>query len=232
MTSWTTSPWRRARSTPNRSDEAAGAHFILMGRSIRTPMKFLLLALLILPPAVAQAASPRAPSAEKRYYAARGAYVAKIEAISAAGNVDGEASKLHDRATDALAKLMAPTIGPVAIKGFPAKPTTSLDSLYKGDFGFGLLDGLVYSSADTKTRIVVSTQALFRRWLREHKDWWGSKSANAPQASGAALKSEVFYTQALVTDSAIQKYLELPVAKPVGARFAFAMLVARTQVLG
>ena len=35
-----------------------------------------------------------------------------------------------------------------------------------------------------------------------------------------------------MTDSAIQKYLELPVAKPAGARFAFAMLIARTQILG
>jgi hypothetical protein len=104
-------------------------------------MKFFLLALLVLTSAIAEtasieaasigAASPssQAASAENRYYAARDAYVAKIETITADGNPDNEASKLHERATKELARLVTPIIGPIAIKGFPAKPTSSLDSL-------------------------------------------------------------------------------------------------------
>ena len=73
---------------------------------------------------------------------------------------------------------------------------------------------------------------MFRRWLREHEEWWGPKGPNVPQRIDAALKAEAFYTQALVTDSAISKYLELPVAKPATAKLALAMMIARTQILG
>jgi hypothetical protein len=78
----------------------------------------------------------------------------------------------------------------------------------------------------------VTTDALFAHWLREHKNWWGPSVANVPQGAAAALRSEAFYTQALTTDSAISKYLELPLAKPVKATFAFAMLAARSQDIG
>ncbi len=86
--------------------------------------------------------------------------------------------------------------------------------------------------ADDKTHIIVTTDALLAHWLREHKDWWGPKVANVPQQVNAALTSEAFYTQALQTDAAISKYVELPVAKPAQAKFAFAMLSARSQDIG
>ncbi len=190
-------------------------------------MKSLFIALFVLTPVVARAASPQAS-----YYASRDAYVAKFEAISAAGKIDDAAFKLHDLALVELGKLLRPIVGPVVIKGFPARAKSNLDSLFKGDFGFGLLDGLLYSSADDKTHVIVTTDAPLDRWLREHKDWWGPKVANVPQKVDAALKSEAFYTQALTTDSAISEYAELPVAKPAKAKFAFAMLIARTQILG
>ena len=60
----------------------------------------------------------------------------------------------------------------------------------------------------------MTTDALLDHWLDEHKNWWGPKVANVPQDVAAALKSEAFYTQALMTDAAIMKYAELPVAKP------------------
>ena len=53
-----------------------------------------------------------------------------------------------------------------------------------------------------------------------------------PQDIDRALKSEAFYTQALSTDAAIDKYAEIPVTAPAKARFAFAMLVARSQDIG
>jgi hypothetical protein len=53
-----------------------------------------------------------------------------------------------------------------------------------------------------------------------------------PQDVEAALKSEAFYTQALNTDAAISKYAELPLPKPAQAKFAFAMLAARSQDIG
>ncbi len=192
-----------------------------------TRMKSLLIALLLLAPLAAKAASP-----EEAYFAARDGYIAKIKAISDAKKLDDDTSKLHDAALDELGKMMRPIVGPVAIAGFPSDGKTNLDSLYDGDFGFGLIDGLIFSSADDKTHIVVTTEPLFAHWLGEHKDWWGAKSENVPQTPQAALQSEAFYTQALVTDSAFSKYVALPVVKPAGAKFAFAMLIARTQTFG
>jgi hypothetical protein len=203
-------------------------------------MKFFLPALLVISFVVAQAASqeaasqeaasPKAASPEDNYYASRDAYIAKFAATGASGYIDDDILRLQAQALDQLGKLLRPIIGTVAIKGFPAKVRSNLDSLFKGDFGFGRLDGLLYSSADDKTQITVTTEALFQRWLREHKDWWVAE--NVPQDVNAALKSESFYTQALTADAAVFKYVELPVAKPARAKFAFAMLIARAQALG
>jgi hypothetical protein len=190
-------------------------------------MKSLLIALLLLAPVTAKAAS-RAEA----YFSSRDAYIAKFKAIGDAQKVDDDALKQHELAINELGKLLRPIVGPVAIESFPAEGKSNLDSLFEGDLGFGLLDGLRYSSADDKTHVIVTTNALFAHWLREHKDWWGPKVANVPQEVNAALTSEAFYTQALQTDAAISKYVELPVAKPAKAKFAFAMLLAHTQDVG
>jgi hypothetical protein len=190
-------------------------------------LKSLLVAALIALAPAAEAASP-----EAAYFAARDAYVAKFRAFGDAQKIDDDALKQHDLAIAELGKLLQPVIGPVAIENFPAQARSNLDSLFEGDQGFGLLDALRYSSADDKTHIIVTTDAVLAHWLREHKDWWGPKVANVPQEMAAALQSEAFYTQALQTDAAISKYLELPVAKPTQAKFAFAMVVARAQDIG
>jgi hypothetical protein len=190
-------------------------------------LKLLLIALLLVAPLACEA-SPL----EDAYFAARDDYIAKLKAIDDAGKLDDDTPKLHKRALEQLGKLTQPIVRPVALKGFAADAKTNLDSLHTGDFGFGLLDGLNYASAGGKTHIVVTTESLFDHWLREHRYWWGPKTENVPQEVDAALRSEAFYTQALQTDSAISRYVELPVVKPTRAKFAFAMLIARTQILG
>ena len=47
-----------------------------------------------------------------------------------------------------------------------------------------------------------------------------------------ALRSDVFYTQALLGDAAFQIYVELPVKKPAKASMVFAMLNTRAQDIG
>jgi hypothetical protein len=190
-------------------------------------MKSLLLALLIVTPLAAQAASP-----EETYFAARDKHIAKFTAIDEAGNLEEGALEDHQRARDELGKLLQPIIGPVAIKGIATKGTANVYSLFKGDEDFGLLDGLLYSSADDKTHVVVTTDALLDHWLKEHKDWWEPPLVNVPQDVNAALQSEAFYTQALMTDAAVFRYVDLPIAKPAKATLAFAMLVGRAQDIG
>ena len=99
-------------------------------------------------------------------------------------------------------------------KGFgPAR--LNLETFYRGDEGFGTLDGLRFDSelgatgekaggngadgkyVEPKAHVLVTTQSMFERWLRAHKDWWGKDTRNVPQQIRAALMDENFYTQAI-----------------------------------
>jgi len=190
----------------------------------------------------ARAASP---SPEDRYIAARDAAIAKITKMYNDQKADEAFKAAESMRADLLAKL-APIVAETSRKGF-AKPMINLDALSEGDMGFGLLDGVRFDSelgdngekagqdgrdgkyVAPKAHIIVTTQSLFERWLRAHKDWWGKKVKNVPQQMAAALKDESFYTQAISTDAAVVKFSELPITKPASATFVFAMLSARTQ---
>jgi len=190
-------------------------------------MKPILVALLVSIPLAAAAAS-----LEDTYVAARDGYIEKFKPTETNVDLDEAGRKQEELARADLENQLRQIIGPSDLKGFSAPGKSNLDTLFTGYSGFGLLDGLVYSSKDDKTHIVVTTDALLERWLRQHRDWWGPDVANVPQDVDAALKSEAFYTQALRTDAAISKYVELPLAKPANAKFAFAMLAARSQDIG
>ena len=188
----------------------------------------------------ASAATP-----EDRYIAARDAAIAKISKLYD-GKKDDEATKAEKTAdADLLAQMKAILAEPDR-KGFgPAK--LNLDAYSQGDEGFGLLDGLRFDAltgengekagangadgkyVEPKAHIIVTTQTLFERWLRGHKDWWGKKIKNVPQQMAAALRDEAFYTQAIPTDAAVVSFNELPIARPASATSASALLGGRTQ---
>ena len=120
-------------------------------------------------------------------------------------------------------------------------------SAMEGDEGFGALDGLRFDAelgtsgekaggngadgkyVEPRAHIIVTTQTMFGRWLREHKEWWGKEIKNVPQRIGDALRDESFYTQAISSGSAVINFNALPVAKPASATFTYAMLAGRTQ---
>jgi hypothetical protein len=185
-------------------------------------MRFALTILVALTSAAAGAAS-----LEQSYYASRVAYIKEFQKP---GDFDDARTERHKVALADLEKQLRRLIGPVELKGVAADGKINLDTLIKGDEGFGMLDALVYASGDDKMQIIVSTEPMFRGWLREHRKWWGND--NVPQDADKALQSEAFYTQAISTDSAVSKYVELPLKKPAKASFAFAMLNARTQTDG
>jgi hypothetical protein len=194
------------------------------------------------------AAASLTPSPEDLYIAARDKAIQKFSKEYDAGKFDDTAQKAEDAAhTDLKAQLSA-------ILGEPAYPdfgpaALNLETLYKGDEGFGMLDGLQFDATvgktgekagqngadgkyvEPKARIVVTTQTLLARWLRAHKDWWGKDSKNVPQQMGAALKDENFYTQAIAAaaGSAVVNFHSLPITKPASATLAYAILAGRTQ---
>jgi hypothetical protein len=184
-------------------------------------------------------------SSEDRYIATRDAAIATISKLYDDSKGD-EATKAEEAATtDLLAQMKAILTEPDR-QGF-GSAKLNLGSFYKGDEDFGTLDGLRFDSllgekgqkagstgkdekyVEPKSHIVVTTQTIFERWLRAHKDWWGQNIKNVPQQMAKALSDESFYTQAISNGSAVVKFSSLPIAKPYGATFAYAMLAGRTQ---
>jgi hypothetical protein len=53
--------------------------------------------------------------------------------------------------------------------------------------------------------------------------------SEVPKDAGAALTMDTFYTFAISADAAVDRYAELPVAKPATAKSVFAMLAAVSQ---
>ncbi len=182
----------------------------------------LALVLVVCGVAPAPAASP-----EQDYIAARDAAIAKLKArVDATNKIDDAVSADNDKALAGLETRLRAIVGPVTIAGFgPAK--SNLETLLS-EMDFGLLDGLVVASPDDKSRVIVTTVPLFMRWLRGHRHWWG-KDSEMPQDIAAAVRTEAFYTQATSQDAAMVEYGAVPVTKPDGATFAFAILGARTQ---
>ena len=176
-----------------------------------------------------------AATVEDGYIAARNVAIAKLKAAVDAekrGPTDGYSDKIlamEKEARAALERQMRAIVGPIAIKGLQGKGALNLDTLFEGDESFGVLDGMSFASADDKTSVIVTTDGLLHRWLVEHKEWWGKDKSDMPQAPVAAVKEAAFYSQAMVTDSAVMRFAVLPLRKPSGVAFAFAMLAARTQ---
>ena len=111
-------------------------------------------------------------------------------------------------------------MGPVTIKGLPADGKSNVDTLFKGDIGFGHLDGLGFATEGDKLQAVVTTTGLLEHWLSEHRE------DGMPQEISAALRSDRFYYYA-IQDAAFAKYADLPITKPGGASAAVAVLGVR-----
>jgi hypothetical protein len=189
-------------------------------------------------------AAPSSP--EDRYIAARDAAIEKISPVYDAGKFDDAAQKVEDAARADLQAQMSAILGELHASGF-GPPKLTLETFYKGDEGFGMLDGLRLDAAlgksgepagrndaagnyvEPKAHIIVTTQTVFERWLHAHKDWWDKGLKNVPQQIGAALRDESFYTQAISPGEAVVKFNLLPVVKPASASFAYGFLAGRTQ---
>ena len=185
-------------------------------------------------------------SPEDRYIATRDAVIGKFSPLYDAGALDDAATKAETAAFADLLVQMKAILGEPARKGFgPAK--LNIETFYKGDEGFGTLDGLRFDAelgksgekaggngadgkyVEPKSHIIVTTQTLFERWLLAHKDWWDKGAKNVPQRIGSALKDESFYTQAISSGSAVINFNLLPMVKPASATFAYGILAGRTQ---
>ncbi|GKQ52794.1 hypothetical protein [Bradyrhizobium sp. Ce-3] len=208
-------------------------------------MHFIFRLALVLSP-ILVLSSARAASPEDRYVATRDAAIAKFAKLSNDNKINEAVDKAEAAARDELKGQLTAILSQPARPGFTLAQI-NLDTLYKGDMGFGMLDGLRFdadtgrnggkigekradgSFVEPKAHIVVTTEALFIRWLHEHKTWWDKGSKNVPQQVEAALKFEGLYTQAISTDAAVINFNELPVVRPASATLTYGFLAGRTQ---
>jgi hypothetical protein len=125
---------------------------------------------------------------------------------------------------DDLEKQLQQLIGPYIRKGFSANGKINLETLAP-ELGYGRLDGLIYTSVDGRTTVLVTTRDLLTLWLNTSFEW-PSAGVHEPMA---VLGAEPFYTQALGFDAHASNLGDLPVLKPDGATVATAMLSAWSQ---
>jgi hypothetical protein len=191
-------------------------------------MKTLFAVALLLSSTAALAASP-----EDDYIAARDAAVARITRLVEVDQAAGDAfSGPHDREKADLVKRLQALVGPVAVKGFAGPASLNVESLVGGDQGSGSLDALSFLSADNRSVLLVTTDALARRWAAANTDAWADELADGAAAGReAVLRSEGYYFRAIgfSSDAALSVVSEMPLVAPPRATSAVALLVARSQ---
>lgn len=186
-------------------------------------MKYALAITLTLLSTAACAATP-----EESYLAARDAFIAKFNPPGDPVAPTDAQSKEEEQARAELGKRMRGLIGPLNVKGFTGEGVYNVGSLLKGDLESGILDGLEFRK--DKARLVVTTTGLADRWVKS-PDGLAAEDNAVPKDLQTALTQDDFYTRASSADAAVGSMGELPVTKPAGTDFVFAMLTGRRQDL-
>lgn len=176
-------------------------------------------------------AGAAAATPEEAYIAARDQYVQKIKALEAKKNGEAAVEKEQKKALADLEKRLQGIIGELNVKNYPARGKIMAESLSANDIGYGLLDSLRFAKTDDGPQVVVSTAGLLAQWLHKQAEWWKKQSKSPPDANGA-LKSDEFYSEAVGSDAAFTKTADIPIEKPQGVEFAFAMLGGWAQDVG
>ncbi|HLY54215.1 MAG TPA: hypothetical protein VKS60_01580 [Stellaceae bacterium] len=194
----------------------------------------------------------RSDGSTESYLAARNRYVAEETAKAKA--VDQKAEEIRKAKGDAasdqyradtdkadssrlkkelgdLQDRLVQLIGPVSVKGVPAKGEITLTELAADEgVGFGVLDGLAFRSDGNGLELVVTTDALLKNWLGETKDRIKSQlEFDMPQDVAQALRFAPFYTYAVEEDAAVEDFGELAVVPAKGDDAVAALLVEITQ---
>jgi hypothetical protein len=173
-------------------------------------------------PLAASAATP-----EEAYLSSRDRHIAKLRKLEASGKAAGQAEADEQKALKELGEKIEAIVGPVSAPGFQKLGKYTIETLFDG-LGADQLDGLAFAGDDDKSQLTVSTVSLAEAFLRAHRKSW-SKGEKPPQSLGEALASPYFYTLAVSPDAGVEKYADLPIAKPGAATLAVAILDLRSQ---
>jgi hypothetical protein len=160
-----------------------------------------------------------AASPEEKYFEARDNFIREFE--KASGPID----VLDEKDRHALAELekqLKSIVGPVNVEGFPKEGKVNLETLQKGDLGFGQVDGLRFSSE--QEYLFVTTDNILKKYLAEQSE--------LPKDLTELSKTDEFYTLALSGEAAVTYFAEIPVKSTNGKSYVRAFLGLVAQDIG
>jgi hypothetical protein len=160
-----------------------------------------------------------AASPEEKYFEARDNFIREFE--KASGPID----VLDEKDRHALAELekqLKSIVGPVNVEGFPKEGKINLETLQKGDLGFGQVDGLRFSAE--QEYLFVTTDKILKKYLAEQSE--------LPKDLTELSKTDEFYTLALSGEAAVTYFAEIPVKSTKGKSYVRAFLGLVAQDIG
>jgi len=113
-------------------------------------------------------------------------------------------------------------IGPVKIDGSPMQGTISLASLYRGDLGFGQVDGLIRCIKEEC--IFATTLELLHSYLKHDE--------KLPRDLKLLSRNEEIYSRTLSSDAAVSNFGEIPIKSTAKDTYVYAFLGLTAQDIG
>ncbi len=168
-----------------------------------------------------------AASLEEKYFEARDNFIREFEKASGPIDVLAEQDQhaLDEQDKRALAELekqLKSIVGPVNVEGFPKEGKINLETLQKGDLGFGQVDGLRFSSE--QEYLFVTTDNILKKYL--------AGQPNLPKDLADLFKTGEFYTLAFTGEAAVTYFAEIPVKSTNEKSYVCAFLGLIAQDIG
>jgi hypothetical protein len=160
-----------------------------------------------------------AASLEEKYFEARDNFIREFEKASGPIDVIDEKDR---HALAELEKQLKSIVGPVNVEGFPKEGKINLETLEKGDLGFGQVDGLRFSSE--QEYLFVTTDNILKKYL--------AGQPNLPKDLADLFKTGEFYTLAFTGEAAVTYFAEIPVKSTNGKSYVCAFLGLIAQDIG
>lgn len=168
-----------------------------------------------------------AVSLEEKYFETRDNFIREFEKASTPleSLAEQEQHALDQKDRHALAELekqLKAIVGPVNVEGFPKEGKINLETLQKGDLGFGQVDGLRFSA--NQEYLFVTTDNLLKKYLAEQP--------NLPKDLAELSRSGEFHAYAFTSGEAVTYFAEIPVKSPNEKSYVRAFLGLTAQDIG
>jgi hypothetical protein len=164
---------------------------------------------------------------EEKYFETRDNFIRQFEKVSTPLESIAEQDQhaLDEKDEHALAELekqLKAIVGPVNVEGFPKEGKINLETLQKGDLGFGQVDGLRFSA--NEEYLFVTTDNPLKKYL--------AGQPNLPKDLAELSRTGEFYAYAFTSGEAVTYFAGIPVKSPNEKSYVRAFLALTAQDIG